>query len=80
MSELKAGDEIILSTLEHHANIVPRQLVAQCTGAVIVIPLDRAGQSGYSRLSRHMLGPRTRLVSVAHVSNALGTVNPGQSR
>ncbi|ANB53498.1 cysteine desulfurase [Aeromonas veronii] len=76
MSELKAGDEIILSTLEHHANIVPWQLVAQRTGAVIrVIPLDERGDLDLDAYHA-MLGPRTRLVSVAHVSNALGTVNP----
>ncbi len=76
MSELKAGDEIILSTLEHHANIVPWQLVAQRTGAVIrVIPLNERGDLDLATYHA-MLGPRTRLVSVAHVSNALGTVNP----
>lgn len=76
MSELKAGDEIILSTLEHHANIVPWQLVAQRTGALIrVIPLDERGDLDLAAYHT-ILGPRTRLVSVAHVSNALGTVNP----
>ncbi|MFQ2276031.1 aminotransferase class V-fold PLP-dependent enzyme [Aeromonas hydrophila] len=76
MSELKAGEEIILSTLEHHANIVPWQLVAQRTGAVIrVIPLDERGDLDLATYHA-MLGPRTRLVSVAHVSNTLGTVNP----
>ncbi|MFQ2157446.1 aminotransferase class V-fold PLP-dependent enzyme [Aeromonas hydrophila] len=76
MSELKAGDEIVLSTLEHHANIVPWQLIAQRTGAQIrVIPLDERGDLDLAAY-RAMLGPRTRLVSVAHVSNALGTVNP----
>ncbi|WP_421331632.1 aminotransferase class V-fold PLP-dependent enzyme [Aeromonas veronii] len=76
MSELKAGDEIILSTLEHHANIVPWQLVAQRTGAVIrVIPLDERGNLDLAAYHA-MLRPRTRLVSMAHVSNALGTVNP----
>ncbi|WP_270831936.1 aminotransferase class V-fold PLP-dependent enzyme [Aeromonas sp. QDB03] len=76
MSELKAGDEIVLSTLEHHANIVPWQLIAQRTGAVIrVIPLDERGDLDLAAYHA-MLGPRTRLVSVAHVSNALGTVNP----
>lgn len=76
ISELKAGDEIVLSTLEHHANIVPWQLIAQRTGAQIrVIPLDERGD--LDLVAYHaMLGPRTRLVSVAHVSNALGTVNP----
>ncbi|WAF97605.1 cysteine desulfurase [Aeromonas dhakensis] len=76
MSEFKAGDEIILSTLEHHANIVPWQLVAQRTGAIIrVVPLDERGDLDMAAYLA-MLGPRTRLVSVAHVSNALGTVNP----
>lgn len=76
MSELRAGDEIVLSTLEHHANIVPWQLVAQRTGAVIrVIPLDERGDLHIAAYLA-LLGPRTRLVSVAHVSNALGTVNP----
>ncbi|MBW3833357.1 aminotransferase class V-fold PLP-dependent enzyme [Aeromonas hydrophila] len=76
MSELKAGDEIVLSTLEHHANIVPWQLIVQRTGAVIrVIPLDERGDLDLAAYHA-MLGPRTRLVSVAHVSNALGTVNP----
>ncbi|WP_421221260.1 aminotransferase class V-fold PLP-dependent enzyme [Aeromonas enteropelogenes] len=76
MSELQAGDEIILSTLEHHANIVPWQLVAQRTGAIIrVVPLDERGDLDMAAYLA-MLGPRTRLVSVAHVSNALGTVNP----
>lgn len=76
MNELRAGDEIVLSTLEHHANIVPWQLVAQRTGAVIrVIPLDERGDLDMAAYLA-LLGPRTRLVSVAHVSNALGTVNP----
>ncbi|WP_324047646.1 cysteine desulfurase [Aeromonas caviae] len=76
MSELRAGDEIVLSTLEHHANIVPWQLVAQRTGAVIrVIPLDERGDLDIAAYLA-LLGPRTRLVSVGHVSNALGTVNP----
>lgn len=76
LSELKAGDEIVLSTLEHHANIVPWQLLAQRTGALIrVIPLDERGDLDLAAYLA-MLGPRTRLVSVAHVSNALGTVNP----
>ncbi|WP_421171046.1 aminotransferase class V-fold PLP-dependent enzyme [Aeromonas dhakensis] len=76
VSELRAGDEVVLSTLEHHANIVPWQLVAQRTGAVIrVVPLDERGDLDMAAYLA-MLGPRTRLVSVAHVSNALGTVNP----
>jgi SufS family cysteine desulfurase len=77
-SELEVGDEIVLSTLEHHANIVPWQLVAERTGAIIkVIPLDERGDLDMVAY-RALLTPRTRLVSVAHVSNALGTVNPVQ--
>ncbi|MFM5354104.1 aminotransferase class V-fold PLP-dependent enzyme [Aeromonas dhakensis] len=76
VSKLRAGDEVVLSTLEHHANIVPWQLVAQRTGAIIrVVPLDERGDLDMATYLA-MLGPRTRLVSVAHVSNALGTVNP----
>lgn len=73
---LKPGDEILLSTLEHHSNIVPWQMVAQATGATIrVIPINDAGEillDDYRRL----LSPRTRLVAVNQVSNALGTINP----
>lgn len=76
VSKLRAGDEVVLSTLEHHANIVPWQLVAQRTGAIIrVVPLVERGDLDMAAYLA-MLGPRTRLVSVAHVSNALGTVNP----
>jgi DNA-binding transcriptional MocR family regulator len=73
---LKAGDEIIVSLLEHHANIVPWQLVAQETGAVIkVVPIDESGQiilSEYEKLFTN----RTKFVSVTHVSNVLGTITP----
>jgi cysteine desulfurase/selenocysteine lyase len=75
---LKPGDEIVLTVLEHHANIVPWQQVAAATGAVIrVAPVDEHGQiilDDYARL----LGPRTRLVSFTQVSNALGTVTPAK--
>ena len=73
---LKPGDEIILTMLEHHANIVPWQLVCEETGAVIkVVPVDQTGQiiiSEYEKLFTN----RTRFVSATHVSNALGTVTP----
>lgn len=73
---LVAGDEIILSTLEHHSNIVPWQFLAEATGAKLrVIPVTDRGEvllSDYGKL----LGPRTRLVAVTHVSNALGTILP----
>ncbi|MFM5463636.1 aminotransferase class V-fold PLP-dependent enzyme [Aeromonas simiae] len=73
---LQAGDEILVSTLEHHANIVPWQLAAERKGAKVVpIPLDAHGDIDLDAY-RALLGPRTRLVAVGHVSNALGTVNP----
>ena len=73
---LREGDEIIISHLEHHANIVPWHLLCSESGAVLkVIPVDDAGcllMEEYTRL----LSDRTKLVSVAHVSNALGTITP----
>jgi len=73
---LKAGDEIILSQIEHHANIVPWQMAAEVTGAVIkVIPVDDAGTLILEEYAK-LLSPRTRIVAVNHISNALGTVNP----
>ena len=71
-----SGDEIILSVLEHHSNIVPWQMLAQEKGASIrVIPCNDAGELMLDEYER-LFGPRTRLVAVTHVSNALGTVNP----
>lgn len=73
---LNPGDEIIVSLLEHHANIVPWQLIAQETGAVIkVIPVDSTGQILISEYEK-LFTRRTKFVSVTHVSNALGTVTP----
>jgi cysteine desulfurase / selenocysteine lyase len=73
---VKPGDEILISALEHHSNIVPWQLLCRETGAKLrVIPMNDAGElllDGYEE----MLGPRTRIVAISHVSNALGTVNP----
>ncbi len=75
-ANLQAGDEIILSTLEHHSNIVPWQLVAEVCGAVIkVIPINDAGELDLDAY-RGLLTERTRLVAISHVSNALGTINP----
>ena len=75
-SNLQPGDEILLSTLEHHANIVPWQQVAARTGAVLrVIPLTASGELDLAA-SHALLSPRTRLLAIAQVSNALGTVNP----
>ena len=73
---LKPGDEIILTILEHHANIVPWQLVAEETGAVLkVVPCDESGQLILSEYEK-LFTRRTKFVSAAHVSNVLGTVTP----
>jgi len=73
------GDEILVTELEHHSNIVPWQLVREQTGCTLkVVPIDDRGELVVPELER-LLGPRTRLLSLAHVSNALGTVNPVQS-
>ncbi|HLA73174.1 MAG TPA: cysteine desulfurase [Steroidobacteraceae bacterium] len=75
-NRLQRGDEILLTALEHHANIVPWQLAAGETGAVIkVVPMDRRGVIDIDNVSAHM-NERTRIVACAHVSNALGTVLP----
>jgi cysteine desulfurase/selenocysteine lyase len=71
-----AGDEIIVSELEHHANIVPWQLLAGQVGATLrVIPINDRGELILDEYVR-LLGPRTKFVSIAHVSNSLGTLNP----
>jgi SufS family cysteine desulfurase len=71
-----AGDEIIVSELEHHANIVPWQLLAEQVGATLrVIPINDRGELILDEYVK-LLGPRTKFVSVAHVSNSLGTVTP----
>ena len=73
---LKESDEIIISTMEHHSNIVPWQMLATQTGAQVkVIPVSDDGSLDMDAYLQ-MLGPKTRIVSVVHVSNALGTVNP----
>lgn len=75
-SRLKAGDEILISELEHHSNIVPWQMVCQQTGATLkVAPINDAGEIIPERYQA-LLNAHTRIVSVGHISNALGTVNP----
>jgi cysteine desulfurase / selenocysteine lyase len=70
------GDEIILTTLEHHSNIVPWQMVAEEKGATIrVVPVNDRGELSLEEYER-LLNPRVKLVGMNHVSNALGTVNP----
>jgi cysteine desulfurase / selenocysteine lyase len=73
---LKEGDEIIISTLEHHSNIVPWQMLCEEKGCVLkVIPINDAGELLMDEYEK-LLSERTKFVSVVHVSNALGTINP----
>jgi cysteine desulfurase/selenocysteine lyase len=73
---LGAGDEILITCMEHHANIVPWQMVCEERGARLrVAPISDEGELLTGELGR-LIGPRTRLVALAHVSNVLGTVNP----
>lgn len=75
---LQPGDEIVITNLEHHANIVPWQMIAKATGAVIkVAPVDDAGNLLLQEFE-DLLGPKTKLVSATQVSNALGTVTPAE--
>jgi cysteine desulfurase/selenocysteine lyase len=75
-NRLKPGDEILITALEHHANIVPWQMVCEQTGCTLkVAPINRRGELEFDAYLT-LLGPRTRLVAVAHVSNALGTILP----
>ena len=70
------GDEIVITHMEHHSNIVPWQLLCEQVGARLrVVPIDDTGTLQLDELER-LLGPRTRLVSVVHLSNSLGTINP----
>jgi cysteine desulfurase / selenocysteine lyase len=73
---IHAGDEIIISAMEHHSNIVPWQLLCEEKQAILkVIPINDAGELVLEEFEK-LLGPKTKLVSIVHVSNALGTVNP----
>ena len=75
---LGPGDEIVITHLEHHANIVPWQLLSQQTGAILkVAPVDDAGNLLMSEFE-DLLGPKTKLVAATHVSNALGTVTQAE--
>jgi cysteine desulfurase/selenocysteine lyase len=70
------GDEVLVTGLEHHSNIVPWQLLCGRTGATLrVLPIDDSGAWQLEELDR-LLGPRTRIAAISHVSNALGTINP----
>lgn len=75
-TRLVPGDEILITAMEHHANIVPWQMLCQRSGAQLrVVPIDRRGELDLAAFHR-LLGPRTRLFAFTHVSNALGTVLP----
>jgi cysteine desulfurase / selenocysteine lyase len=73
---LKPGDEVVITAMEHHSNIVPWQILREEKGIVLnVAPINDAGELIWEQFES-LLGPRTKLVSVAHVSNVLGTINP----
>jgi cysteine desulfurase / selenocysteine lyase len=75
-STLKPGDEVLISWLEHHSNIVPWQLVCEQTGAMLrVVPINEVGEIDVEAYAS-LLSPRTKIVALSHVSNALGTINP----
>jgi cysteine desulfurase/selenocysteine lyase len=75
-SLLKAGDEVMVSALEHHSNIVPWQFLCERTGAkLVVIPMNEKGELILSEFDK-LLSEKTKIVTVNHISNALGTVNP----
>jgi len=75
-SNLKAGDRVLVSAMEHHSNIVPWQLIAQATGAAVEpIPVDSTGTIDM-QIFASMLDANVKMVSVGHVSNAMGTINP----
>jgi len=73
---VKAGDEIIVSEMEHHSNIVPWQMMAGRKGAkILMLPIDNDGRLLIEKLEE-LITPKTKLIAVAHVSNVLGTINP----
>lgn len=75
-SQFKPGDEIIISTMEHHSNIVPWQLVCEQTGAILrVIPVTDSGELILEEYKK-LINERTKLVAITHMSNSLGTINP----
>ncbi len=75
-SILKAGDEVLVSALEHHSNIVPWQMLCEKTGAVLrVIPMNEKGELVMAEYDQ-LLSNKTKIVTVNHISNALGTINP----
>ena len=76
LDNLKAGDEVLVTEMEHHSNIVPWQMVTQRTGAVLkVVPINDAGEISLEDV-RQLITERTKFVAISHLSNALGTINP----
>lgn len=75
-ANLRTGDEIVITTMEHHSNIVPWQMLCRETGAVLkVAPIDDHGELIFDEFEQ-LLNERTRIVAIGHISNALGTINP----
>jgi cysteine desulfurase/selenocysteine lyase len=75
--QLRPGDQIVLTQMEHHSNIVPWQLVAEATGAVVrAAPIDERGELDFDQFQRLLDSGTTRMAAVSHTSNALGTINP----
>ena len=75
---IQKGDEILISTLEHHSNIVPWQMLCEQTGAILkIIPITDAGELVWEEFEK-LLSSKTKLVSIVHASNALGTINPAK--
>ena len=75
-ANIKAGDEVLITAMEHHSNIVPWQMLCEQTGAVLrVAPINQAGELIFAEFEQ-LLSDKTKLVSVVHMSNALGTINP----
>jgi cysteine desulfurase/selenocysteine lyase len=75
-THMQAGDELLISTMEHHSNIVPWQMLCEATGAVLrVIPISEEGELLLNEYEQ-LLTPKTKMVAVVHVSNVLGTINP----
>lgn len=76
LANLKKGDEVLISTMEHHSNIVPWQMLCEATGALLkIIPINDAGEILISEYER-LLSAKTKIVSITYVSNTLGTINP----
>ena len=75
-ANIKAGDEIVITAMEHHSNIVPWQMLCEQTGAILkVAPINQAGELIFTEFEQ-LLSDKTKLVAVVHMSNALGTINP----